>query len=88
MQECWCWGFLVLHKFTQSCFFTLHLTKVSIVWNLHLSWWDFPFLLEEQVTSSLGLIPDSVEELTSTVGVMGTLEDCNQVTLGTDQHVP
>lgn len=34
--------------------------------------------------STLGLIPDSVEELTRIVGMLETLEDCNQITLGMD----
>lgn len=50
---------------------------------------NFPFFLEIEVTSILDLIPpDSMEELTNVVGVMRTLKTCNQVTLGTDKHLP
>lgn len=50
--------------------------EFSIGLTLHLSRWNFPFLLEEVITSTLGLGPDSGEELSD-----GTLEGCNHLTL-------
>lgn len=63
-------SFYSSHIYTYLFLHTVFDCKFSIGLTLHLSRWNFPFLLEEVITSTPGLVPDSGEELTSVIGVV------------------